>query len=90
MKGTRTNQSGVLKLIFPRMGGADHEQIVVQQLRTAISIPARFGIVQSPDDFVAESRRRCDEHRSIPEIRAHLTGRGVTVSERTVTNLLDR
>ncbi|WP_088258478.1 transposase [Fimbriiglobus ruber] len=33
---------------------------------------------------------RYTEHRSIPEIRAHLVGRGVTIAERTVTNLLDR
>ncbi|OWK35718.1 Transposase [Fimbriiglobus ruber] len=33
---------------------------------------------------------RYTEHRSIPEIRAHLVGRGVTIVERTVTNLLDR
>lgn len=35
-------------------------------------------------------RLRYTEHRSVPEIRTHLVGRGVTVSERTVTNLLDR
>ena len=35
-------------------------------------------------------RLRYAEHRSVPEIRAHLVGRNVTVSERTVTNLLDR
>ena len=35
-------------------------------------------------------RLRYAEHRSAPEIRAHLVGRKVTVSERTVTNLLDR
>lgn len=29
-------------------------------------------------------------HRSVPEIHRELRGRGVTVSERTVTNLLDR
>ncbi|OWK39842.1 Transposase [Fimbriiglobus ruber] len=33
---------------------------------------------------------RYTEHRSIPEIRAQLIGRGVTIAERTVTNLLDR
>src|SRR4051812_25483674 len=33
---------------------------------------------------------RYAEHRSVPEIRTHLVGRGVAVSERTVTNLLDR
>ena len=35
-------------------------------------------------------RLRYAEHRSVPEIRAHLVGRKVSVSERTVTNLLDR
>jgi len=35
-------------------------------------------------------RLRYAEHRSVPEIRGHLVGRGVAVSERTVTNLLDR
>ena len=35
-------------------------------------------------------RLRYAEHRSVPEIRAHLVGRGLAISERTVTNLLDR
>jgi hypothetical protein len=35
-------------------------------------------------------RLRYAEHRSVPEIRTHLVGRNVSVSERTVTNLLDR
>src|SRR5829696_1108404 len=35
-------------------------------------------------------RLRYAEHRSVPEIRAHLVGRKVAVSERAVTNLLDR
>jgi hypothetical protein len=35
-------------------------------------------------------RLRYAEHRSVPEIRVHLLGRQVSVSERTVTNLLDR
>ena len=30
------------------------------------------------------------EHRSVPEIHAVLTARGVTIAERSVTNLLDR
>ena len=33
---------------------------------------------------------RYAEHRSVPEIHRHLTGRGLAVSPRTVTNLLDR
>jgi hypothetical protein len=35
-------------------------------------------------------RLRYAEHRSVPEIRTHLVGRGLVISERTVTNLLDR
>jgi hypothetical protein len=35
-------------------------------------------------------RLRYTEHRSVPEIRTHLLGRGLVISERTVTNLLDR
>jgi hypothetical protein len=33
---------------------------------------------------------RYAEHRSVPEIRAHLVSRGLVVAERAVTNLLDR
>jgi hypothetical protein len=35
-------------------------------------------------------RLRYAEHRSVPEIHAHLTRLGVALAERTVTNLLDR
>jgi hypothetical protein len=35
-------------------------------------------------------RLRHAEHRSVPEIHRVLTGRGVALAERTVTNLLDR
>lgn len=35
-------------------------------------------------------RLRYAEHRSVPEITTHLAGRKVSVSQRTVTNLLDR
>jgi hypothetical protein len=35
-------------------------------------------------------RLRYAEHRSVPEIRTYLVGRGLLVAERTVTNLLDR
>jgi hypothetical protein len=42
-------------------------------------------------DVIARiGRLRYVEHRSVPEIRTHLVGRKVNVSERTVTNLLDR
>jgi hypothetical protein len=35
-------------------------------------------------------RLRHSEHRSLPEIHAELTRRGVVICERTITNLLDR
>jgi hypothetical protein len=42
-------------------------------------------------DVIAHiGRLRYTEHRSIAEIHAHLIGRGVRISERTVENLLDR
>lgn len=42
------------------------------------------------DVLALVGRLRYREHRSIPEIHAHLTARGLTVAERTVLNLLDR
>jgi hypothetical protein len=33
---------------------------------------------------------RYAEHRSVPEVRRHLTDHGLAIAERTVTNLLDR
>jgi hypothetical protein len=42
------------------------------------------------DVIAAVGRLRHAEHRSIPEIHAELTRRGVGICERTVTNLLDR
>jgi hypothetical protein len=42
------------------------------------------------DVIALVGRLRYAEHRSVPEIRARLVGRGVAVAERTVTNLLDR
>lgn len=35
-------------------------------------------------------RFRYAEHRSVPEIRRHFIGRGLVISERSVTNRLDR
>lgn len=43
-----------------------------------------------PDVIALIGRLRYGEHRSVPEIRTHLVGRNVDVSERTVTNLLER
>src|SRR3982751_1607741 len=42
------------------------------------------------DVMAAVGRLRYAEHRSIPEIHRDLTGRGLVVAPRTVTNLLDR
>ena len=42
------------------------------------------------DVIVLVGRLRYGEHRSVPEIRTRLVGRGLAISERTVTNLLDR
>jgi hypothetical protein len=53
----------------------------------AVALPRHeFGL----DVIALIGRLRYAEHRSVPEIRSHLVGRGVTVSERAVTNLLDR
>jgi transposase-like protein len=42
------------------------------------------------DVIALVGRLRYAEHRSVPEIRTCLVSRGLTVAERTVTNLLDR
>ena len=53
----------------------------------AVALPRHeFGL----DVIALIGRLRYAEHRSAPEIRAHLVGRGVSASERAVTNLLDR
>src|SRR4051794_688796 len=53
----------------------------------AVALPRHeFGL----DVIALIGRLRYAEHRSVPEIRTHLVGRNVSVSERAVTNLLDR
>src|SRR5262245_56394602 len=42
------------------------------------------------DVIALVGRLRYAFHRSVPEIRAHLAGRGLSIAERSVTNLLDR
>jgi hypothetical protein len=42
------------------------------------------------DVIALVGRLRYAEHRSVPEARRDLLGRGLAISERTVTNLLDR
>jgi hypothetical protein len=53
----------------------------------ALALPqGEFGL----DVIALVGALRHAEHRSVPEIHRELLGRGVAVSERTVTNLLDR
>src|SRR5207237_4628925 len=53
----------------------------------ALALPRHeFGL----DVIALVGRLRYAEHRSVPEIHRHLTGRGLAVSPRTVGNLLDR
>jgi hypothetical protein len=53
----------------------------------------RFALPQHEvglDVIAAVGALRYAEHRSVPEIHRHLSARGLSVCERTVTNLLDR
>jgi Transposase, Mutator family len=64
-----------------------HKRPYRPEAEGALALPRHeFGL----DVIALIGRLRYAEHRSVPEMRAHLLGRGVAVSERTVTNLLDR
>jgi hypothetical protein len=64
-----------------------HKRPYRPEAEGAVALPRHeFGL----DVVALIGRLRYAEHRSVPEIRAHLVGRGVAVSERAVTNLLDR
>ena len=64
-----------------------HKRPYRPEAEGAIALPRHeFGL----DVIALVGRLRYADHRSIPEIRTHLVGRGVTIAERTVTNLLDR
>ena len=66
---------------------AAHKRPYRPEAEGAVALPRHeFGL----DVIALIGRLRYAEHRSVPEIRTHLVGRGVTVSERAVTNLLDR
>ena len=53
----------------------------------AVALPRHeFGL----DVIALVARLRYAEHRSVLEVHAHLAGRGLAISERAVTNLLDR
>ena len=64
-----------------------HKRPYRPEAEGAVALPRHeFGL----DVVALIGRLRYAEHRSVPEIRTHLVGRGVAVSERAVTNLLDR
>src|SRR3954467_5674197 len=64
-----------------------HKKPYRPEAEGAVALPRHeFGL----DVVALIGRLRYAEHRSVPEIRAHLVGRGVSVSERAVTNLLAR
>lgn len=68
-------------------GCAAHKRPCRPEAEGAVALPRHeFGL----DVIALIGRLRHVEHRSVPEIRTHLIGRGVAVAERTVTNLLDR
>ena len=64
-----------------------HKKPYRPEAEGSVALPRHeFGL----DVIALIGRLRYAEHRSVPEIRTHLVGRGVSVSERAVTNLLDR
>jgi hypothetical protein len=66
---------------------AAHKRPYRPEAEGAVALPRHeFGL----DVIALVGRLRYADHRSVPEIHAHLVGRNVTVSERAVTNLLDR
>jgi mutator family transposase len=89
---TLTTLSGVtrLNLTIRRCRNADciaHKKPYRPEAEGRFAIPHHeFGL----DVVALVGRLRYVEHRSVPEIRTHLVGRGLLIAERTVTNLLDR
>lgn len=89
---TITTLSGVarLNLTIRRCRNADcfaHKKPFRPEAEGRFALPHHeFGL----DVLVLVGRLRYAEHRSVPEIRTHLVGRGLLIAERTVTNLLDR
>ncbi len=64
-----------------------HQQSRRPEQEGAFALPqGEFGL----DVIALIGALRHAEHRSVPEIHRDLSGRGVAISERTVTNLLDR
>lgn len=66
---------------------AAHKRPYRPEAEGALALPRHeFGL----DVIALAGRLRYAEHRSVPEIRAQLVGRQVTICERTVTNLIER
>jgi hypothetical protein len=64
-----------------------YQQSLRPEQEGAFALPqGEFGL----DVIALVGALRHAHHRSVPEIHRELLGRGVTISERTVTNLLDR
>jgi hypothetical protein len=64
-----------------------HKRPYRPEAEGALALPRHeFGL----DVVALVGALRYAEHRSVPEAHRHLTGRGLTVSQRTVSNLLDR
>jgi len=64
-----------------------HKRPYRPEAEGSVALPRHeFGL----DVIALIGRLRYAEHRSVPEIRSHLVGRHVAVSERAVTNLLER
>jgi hypothetical protein len=89
---TITTLTGItrLDLTIRRCRNADcsaHKKPFRPEAEGRFALPHHeFGL----DVIVLVGRLRYGEHRSVPEIRTSLVGRGLLIAERTVTNLLDR
>ena len=89
---TLTTLSGVVRLdlTIRRCRNADcpaHKKPCRPEAGGRFALPHHeFGL----DVIALVGRLRYAEHRSVPEIRTHLVDRGLLISERTVTNPLDR
>src|SRR5262249_59442180 len=68
-------------------GCAAHKRPYRPEAEGRLALPQHeFGL----DVIALVGRLRYAFHRSVPEIHAHLAARGLSIAERTVTNLLDR
>jgi hypothetical protein len=89
---TVTTLSGLIRLVLKirRCANPSCERFHAPyrpEAEGAFALPEHeFGL----DVIALVGRLRHTEHRSVPEIHKELRGRGVDISERSVTNLLDR